>query len=253
MLIAPSFGGRLVVPTEDISLTPELVVHGIYDAPFVRYVQRHVNPGDTVFDVGANVGLFTILLAYQVWEHGTVVSYEPNPRMVEYLRDNVSMNWLNDRVEIVPKAAADRSENLEFLAPRRFAMTGSIQPVEDLLVTDDRVDRIERITVEAEPLDIHIDRFERIDLVKIDVEGAEERVLAGMEQLLHSGVVRHVSFEVSRDHIGSDWESFTQRLTSLQDSGWWFATISDAGEPEAIELEEVFSRGRFSQVLMTRG
>jgi hypothetical protein len=51
---------------------------------------------------------------------------------------------------------------------------------------------------------VHVGRFERIDLVKIDVEGAEDQGLAGMTQLLASGAVRRVSFEVSRDHIGDD-------------------------------------------------
>jgi hypothetical protein len=74
-----------------------------------------------------------------------------------------------------------------------------------------------------------------------------------MEGLLVSGVVRRVSFEVSRDHIGDDWTRFTDRLTALKDAGWRFSTLTDAGEPTPIELDAVFDRGRFSQVLMERG
>jgi FkbM family methyltransferase len=253
VLIAPTWGGRLLMPSDDISLMPELVAEGTYDVPFTAFVQRHVRPGDTVFDVGANVGLFTILLAYQVWEFGRVVAYEAHPRMVRFLRDNVAMNWLNDRVEIVPKAAGARVEQVAFLAPSRFTMTGSIRPVEHLLATVDRREEVERIQVDSEPLDVQVGRFERIDLVKIDVEGAEEQVLAGMEGLLASGVVRRVSFEVSRDHIGDDWTRFTDRLTALKDAGWRFSMLTDAGEPTPIELDAVFDRGRFSQVLMERG
>jgi FkbM family methyltransferase len=252
MLIAPSWGGRLLMPSDDISLMPELVVHGTYDVPFTAFVRRHIKPGDTVFDVGANVGLFTLLLAYQVWEFGRVVAYEAHPRMIGFLRDNVAMNWLTDRVEIVPKAAAASSGHVEFLAPRRLAMTGSIRPVEHLLTTADRIDTIDRVEVETEPLDAQLGRFERIDLVKIDVEGAEERVLAGMEGLLASDVVRRVSFEVSREHLGDDWDRFTARLRALAQDGWGFSTISDAGAPTPIELDAVFERGRFSQILMTR-
>jgi FkbM family methyltransferase len=96
------------------------------------------------------------------------------------------MNWLSDRVEIVPKAAAAASGSLPFLAPTRYTMTGSLQPVEHFLETEERVEALERLEVEAEPLDVHLGRFDRIDLVKIDVEGAEEHVFAGMEQLLAS-------------------------------------------------------------------
>lgn len=252
VLISTVWGGRLLVPSDDLSLMPELVAHGTYDAPFTQFVQRHVQPGDTVIDVGANVGLFTLLLAYQVWEYGRVVAYEANPRMLELLRHNVAMGWLEDRVEIVPKAAAATTGALPFLAPRRYAMTGSLRPVEHLLSSENRLDTLDRIEVEAEPLDVHIGRFDRIDLIKVDVEGAEDQVFSGMEQLLASGAVRRVSFEVAREHMGDEWGSFTERLRRLEREAWTFSTISDAGELEPISLSAVFERGRFSQVVMQR-
>jgi FkbM family methyltransferase len=252
MLVATTWGGRVLVPADDLSLMPELVAHGTYDVPFTTFVQRHIKPGDTVVDVGANVGLFTLLLGYQVWEVGRVVAYEASPRMLDLLRHNVAMNWLDDRIEIVPKAAAAQSGTLPFLVPQRYAMTGSLQPVEHLLSTENRGDTLDRIEVEAEPLDSLVGRFDRIDLIKIDVEGAEEQVFAGMEALLASGVVRRVSFEIAREWIGADWPSFTDRLTRLGGEGWSFNTISEAGLPEPIALADVFERGRFSQVLMQR-
>jgi FkbM family methyltransferase len=253
MLISTVWGGRLLVPSNDLSLMPELVAHGTYDVPFTTFVQRHIKPGDTVIDVGANVGLFTLLLAYQVWEMGRVIAYEASPRMLELLRHNVAMGWLDDRVEIVPKAAAAASGTLPFLVPRQFAMTGSLRPVEDLLTTENRVDTIDRIEVEAEPLDVHLGRHDRIDLIKIDVEGAEDQVFAGMERLLASGVVTRVTFEVARQWMGEEWDSFTKRLLRFEGEGWRFATLSEGGEPEPISLDAVFDRGRFSQVLMHRG
>jgi FkbM family methyltransferase len=252
MLISTIWGGRLLIPSDDLSLMPELVAYGTYDRPFTAYVQRCIKPGDTVIDVGAHVGLFTLLLAYQVAESGRVVAYEPSPRMLELLRDNVSMGWLNDRVEIVPKAVASTSGSRPFLAPARYTATGSLQQVEHLLSTEDRVDKVDRVEVETEPLDVHFGRFQQVALVKIDVEGAENQVLAGMGQLLASGVVTRVSFEISRAHIGDEWENFTERLQHLERDGWTFSRISDLGEPEPISLTAVLERGRFSQILMQR-
>jgi FkbM family methyltransferase len=252
VLVSTTWGGRLLLPSDDLSLMPELVATGRYDSAFTAFVQRYVKPGDTVIDVGAHAGLFTLLLAYQVWDTGRVIAYEPNPRMLELLRDNVTMNWLSERIEIVPKAAAAASGSLPFLAPSRYTMTGSLQPVEELLQTDDRVESLERIEVETEPLDVHLGRFERIDLVKIDVEGAEEQVFAGMEQLLASGAVMRVSFEVASELMGHEWEHFVERVRRLADEGWEFCTISDTGEPTPISPAAICDRGRFSQVLMQR-
>jgi FkbM family methyltransferase len=251
MLIRPVWGGRMHALSGDLSLTPELVAHGTYDVPFTAFVQRHINPGDTVFDIGANIGLFTLLLGYQVWEHGTVVAYEANPKVLPVLRDNVSMNWFSDRVEIVPKAAAAEAGSLPFLVPQRFSICGSVKPIEHHLSTDDRLDDVERVEVEAEPLDVHVGRFERIDLIKIDVEGAENGVFAGMERLLASGTVRKVSFEISRVLLEDDWDQFSARLRRYRSEGWSFATISAAGDPEPASLEELFERPQISQVLMT--
>ena len=129
VLVGPTWGGRLLLPSDDLTLMPELMTDGTYDVPFTAFLPRHVKPGDTVFDAGANVGLFTLLMGFQVWEYGHVIAYEANPRIVELLRDNVSMNWLNDRIEIVPKAAAATESELTFIAPRKFSVTGSLQPV----------------------------------------------------------------------------------------------------------------------------
>src|SRR5215207_1639071 len=50
MLISTVWGGRVLVPSNDLSLMPELVAHGTYDVPFTAFVQRHMKPGDTVID-----------------------------------------------------------------------------------------------------------------------------------------------------------------------------------------------------------
>lgn len=250
VLVAPISGGTLLLPADDRSLLPELVAHGVYDAPFTAYAQRTLRPGDTVLDVGANVGLFTLLFGFCVWEHGRVLAYEANPRMAAVLRENVAMNWLGDRIEVVEKAAAAAAGTLPFLAPQKFPGGGSLRPIEAQLGAHDTVERIE---VAAEPLDALAGRFERVDLVKIDVEGAEEQVFAGMTGLLESGVVQRVSFELSRDSMGEEWEPFTERLRDLAARDWSFSLIAASGEPEPATLEAILERGRFPQVLMARG
>jgi FkbM family methyltransferase len=252
MLVATTWGGRLLIPADDLSLMPELVARGTYDVPFTAFVQQHIRPGDVAIDVGANVGLFTLLLAYQVWERGRVIAYEPNPRLVSILRDNVAMNWLADRVEIMPCAAAASRGTARLLAPQRFQMLSTIHAGEDELLSGGRSDTIETFEVQSEPLDAQIGRFERIDLVKVDVEGAEEQVFAGMSALLASGVVRRVCFEMIRPSMGVDWDSFASRLKALQADGWRFATLTDSGFPEPADLDGLLDRGWWSQVAMLR-
>jgi len=251
VLVATTWGGRLLVPADDLSLMPELVARGTYDLPFTAFVQRHLRPGDLAIDVGAHVGLFTLLMAYQVWEHGRVIAYEPNPRLLELLRDNVAMNWLDDRVEIVPRAVAATESSVELRAPRRFQMLGTIQSlIDDVPPSRHRRDTVDTIEVRTEPLDARMGRVERIDLIKVDVEGAEEQVFAGMSELLRAGVVRRVCFELIKPSLGADWDRFARRLKGLEAEGWRFATLTDAGVAESAELDVLLDRGWWSQVLM---
>ena len=58
----------------------------------------HVRRGDTVWNVGANVGVYTLQLAHMVGDTGRVVAFEPNPRTIAVLRRNVALNGYEDRV-----------------------------------------------------------------------------------------------------------------------------------------------------------
>jgi FkbM family methyltransferase len=103
---------------------PELVAEGTYDVPFTAFVREYLQPGNVAIDVGAHVGLFTLLMAYEVWKTGHVIAYEANPHNLRLLRDNVTMNYLDDRVEIVPCAAGAAAGSAEFLGPAALSDDG---------------------------------------------------------------------------------------------------------------------------------
>ncbi len=248
MLVAPLWGGRLLMPSEDISLMPELVVTGTYDVPFTAFVQNHIRPGDTAVDVGANAGLFTLLLGYQVWEMGRVIAYEANPALAKILGDNVAMNWLGDRITVVPKAASATHGTATLTLAAEFNMLATIHAHDRPHGSSDET--VTRVEVPTEPLDARLQGIERVELIKIDVEGAEERVLAGLEQTLAAGVVRSISLEMSRTLLGSDWEPFTRRVKALESRGWTFATLPDSGFPEPAPLDALLDRGTLSQLAM---
>ena len=79
MMVAVTWGGPLLTPADDMSLTPELVTHGIYEPAFTRYLMRTLKPGMRVVDVGANIGMHTVLMAGWVGTTGRVLAYEPSP------------------------------------------------------------------------------------------------------------------------------------------------------------------------------
>src|SRR5690606_27488989 len=77
-------------------------------------------------------------------------------------------------------------------------------------------DQLQEIQVQAAPASEQIDKFKKVELIKIDVEGAEYQVLLGMGEAIKQGKIRCIVFECVRSFIAKDWEPFTALLAELQ-------------------------------------
>ena len=245
VLIRVRGGGRLLVSAEDLTLMPELVAEGGYDAPFTAFLRRTLGPDSTFVDVGANVGLFTVIGALHAWR-GQVIAYEPVPELAALLRDNVQLNWLDGRITVRQVAVADRAGRRPFHFDPRLQILGMLGAEED----GDHV--VDTVTLDADLRDV-----ERIDLVKIDVEGGEADVLAGMGALIASGRVDCISCEVRSDAfqrtgLSSEWEKLVAALVELGSAGWDLALIGPGGEELARTAEEVVASEPHPNVVLRR-
>ena len=72
-------GKDLFVDPEDQIITPCLLEHGVWEPSVTELVSDEIRSGDTVLDIGANVGYYTLLFAELVGEHGRVFAFEPDP------------------------------------------------------------------------------------------------------------------------------------------------------------------------------
>jgi len=252
LLVSTNWGGKLFMSASDLSLTPDVLHPGNYDEPFTRFLMRTLRRGDVAFDIGANVGLFTLLMGGLVGPSGRVVAYEAAPENIALLSDTIAMNYYTGWVDVVQKAAAAEEGALTFYATTRFLGNGSTLPHDDGYSRDFPVDGERRLEVAAEPLDVHVGRFPTVHLVKIDVEGGEEQVFAGMESLVASGAVERICFELLRSRMGSDWEPMAARLRRFAAAGWSFSLLDADGVPVPADLEELLEIGSFSQVLLQK-
>lgn len=129
-------------------------------------------PGMTVVDVGANIGIYTAYFSKLVGPSGRVIAFEPEPK--NYNRLCAYVQGL-ENVEPVEAAVVAQSGDIELF-------------VSDALNVDhqtyDSGENRSRIGVHAVALDDYFPRGSRIDLIKIDVQGAEAAVLQGAERLL---------------------------------------------------------------------
>jgi len=152
-----------------------------------------VGQGGTVLDVGANIGLITAMCAGLVGEQGHVHAFEPNPPIFERLRATVGAS---PQVTLHQLALSDRPGTAGLLLEQSHHGATGLQLAEphDSTVNVSTVDEI----VERE-------RVGSVDLLKVDVEGNEERVLRGADMLIQSRRIAHLLVEVHWDSRTSDW------------------------------------------------
>lgn len=136
------------------------------------FVEAFLAPGMTFWDIGAHLGLYTVIGAKVVRPNGVVLAAEPDPRNRRRLRVNVLLNrqW---HVEIVPHAIGDRIETAGFCSCRQGAYSG--------LKVAKVPAAVRNITVSKTTLDALAGQrnWPDVDFVKMDVEGAERLALEG--------------------------------------------------------------------------
>ncbi|MCX5951909.1 MAG: FkbM family methyltransferase [Cyanobacteria bacterium] len=168
-------------------------------------------PGGGLFvDVGANVGLHTILAAFHMGQRGRVLAVEPVPANLELLRKNLQLNGLLDRCQIFPFALTETGD-----LSIRMSVEPGLSPAASISQTSRNTEN--SISVATKTLDDICEAAEKIpDLIKIDVEGAEHEVLKGARRTLTEGP--DLLIEVHRyalPDIGSSEEALTEYLLTF--------------------------------------
>lgn len=215
---------------------------GIYELPLQKALSKHLNQGDIVYDIGANVGFFTVISAKLVGNSGHVYAFEPDPNNIKSLEHNVQLNSFAN-VTVLKQAVARSTGTGELLLGRHsgghtLSTTAKSQapkyqsspkiPVK-LVAIDDLVAQ----QIIAPPA-----------VVKIDVEGAELDVLQGMSQTIKKFkpiIIYEIddpleeTFLQKQEEADSFVRQFAYKIIPLED--WYPQTQHHVGHVVAIPNE----------------
>jgi len=148
-----------------------------YEPAETRFVEAVLQPGDVFVDVGANVGWFTLLASTIVGETGRIHAFEPRAETGDYFEKTVMLNRLQDQVTVYRYGLADG----EGQGCLNWAKDTD-NPGGSFLADDVASERMETQSVALRQLDQL--GLQRVDFMKVDVEGAEMRVFRGARATL---------------------------------------------------------------------
>jgi FkbM family methyltransferase len=179
-------GFEILLNPNDSWLSPIVAIIGTYEPDETRLFKRVLRSGSKVIDVGANLGWFTLLAATVVGRSGLVISLEPEPKAFSSLVKSVQRNGFKNVIPL-NQAASDvdgaqtlflhRGDSLGNSIVRNFGDGG-------IPVASSTLDNLARAY-----------GLLAVDLVKVDAEGAEPEVIAGMRWLIDEGRVQHMILE----------------------------------------------------------
>lgn len=182
VLIDPSsLHGRYWIDVRS-HLLKRILVTGSYEPKVVEILERNCNRD--FLDIGANVGFFSIHMSSRASNAGRVVAVEPNPKALEYLHRNVSLNLSTDLITVVDKAISDRDGTMDLSVIEGHEEYSSLVEIGHSQLTEVRK---QSVKVQVTTVDSLVDELGLVPgLIKIDVEGAEGQVLRGMTKTLET-------------------------------------------------------------------
>jgi len=233
-LVDVDLGDRIMVlDRADNSVSEEIISRRCYEPGITAVVRRHLGPGMTFVDVGANVGYFSILASELVGPSGRVVAVEPSSENCRLLLLSIEGNALDNVVLYPVGAGAERGwahlsnhigSNASFVAAGGRELSRGYGTVVPVFPLDELVGG-------------------RVDMVKIDVEGAEGLAMVGARRLIAS----------ERPVVVTEGsEEMLQRVSavSLEEYLGWFTAIgyrvflvdsTGDGAPVAVTVDELMA------------
>ena len=182
---------------------------GCWEPNETDIIRKLLRPGYTFVDVGANDGYFSLLASSLVGESGKVIALEPTPDIAAELRANIHLNGFKN-ISVLERAASDVTGELTLTTP-----LGAGSGMTTFRSVAGRSWR-----VKADRLDVLLSDSPPPNVVEVDVEGAELKVLRGMEGLLKGEDAPHILCEVTASFLEEVGDSAGALYSLMEQLGY---------------------------------
>jgi FkbM family methyltransferase len=177
--IVKTHGCFMEVNPNDEGLSTELIAFGSHEPNTTKFVEKYLKNEMNCIDIGANIGYYSTLYSKKIGKNGKVISIEPSPENFIFLEKNLEMQKMKN-YSCYNVACGNYEDTVNFCVDKRANKCFVIENKENM------PPNYEIISVPVKTIDqiIKNEQFEKIDFIKIDVEGFELNVLEGAKNLI---------------------------------------------------------------------
>jgi FkbM family methyltransferase len=195
---------KMYVDSKDMGIAPHLIMDGYWESWITKLMAQIIEPGFTCLDIGANFGYFSILMSELSEATGKTFAIEPNPRIASLLKATRFVN--GGKFEVIDAAFSDAKGEAVLTVNDRELGGGTIQQNE--LKHGRSQVAVQKLSVDDF---VREQQLDKVDVIKMDVEGIEPLVFKGMQKTIADNPRIHIIVEYSPS-IYADAKAFTEYL-----------------------------------------
>ncbi len=251
-------GQKMYVDTRDTSFSPHIMFEGIWEKEITGVWRTQIRPDDVVLDVGANFGYYGLIAApdLDLKTKAAVHFIEPNPHLTPLIDKSAKVSGLFNHYHVEQAAISDKPGSITFNLLKDQWCSSSINDSKRLAeYTGIEYEVEETIKAKVKTIDQYAkeQNIKEVGLMKLDVEGFEDKAFAGMEQVLKNSPNLRLFLEFTIDAY-EDAKGFFKELQDAFSSVQVIehGTGNLIGVANFAELEAA-SYDRWAMLLLTKG
>lgn len=185
---------KINIDAFDSAIKKQIYFQGYFEWAETRFLRRSLKPGDVFVDVGANIGWHSLVAASRVGAAGRVHAFEPVSSTFDELASNIALNHF-DQVVMHKFGLSDCDGVVDIFGNKDSDSGGNS------LIHGEGYSILEKIRIRRGEDVLTELGVDRIDLLKVDVEGAEIMVLRGLQRFFDEGRIRAMLLEINPIHL----------------------------------------------------
>jgi FkbM family methyltransferase len=218
-IVTKLFSGlKMFINPKDLSVGIHIALDNSWEWLITKAWLSLVERDSVVLDIGANFGYFGALAAQKTdKKKSKVVFFEANPSLTPYINKTLSLNWLNEQAVVENLAVADKAGEVTLHVLKDYIGSSSLHSnkrVDTYMHNKMKLETAVEVKVKATTIDDYCKKnaIDAVDLIKMDIEGYEEKAYQGMREIVKASPNASLFIEFTKDGYEKPKQFYEQML-----------------------------------------